>query len=318
VLKPRARTDADLAACAELLRAVHTRDGYPLYLPADPAGWLSPPTLRAAWVAELDGRVVGHAALCRPSAGDEAPGRWAATGTPERPGRRGDVADPVVVSRLFVSPAARGLGIGAALLDHVRGEAVAAGLHAVLDVLSTDTGAVALYERLGWRHLGDAEQRWGQPERAVTLRCYAAPSVRRFPLRPVRGVRVRHVKQNCAPQFAEVEVDFEPAAEGFAFEVDGGLTVAYEPAEDLPRFFAAVAEGVEERLREPEHGLTVAARVVLRQARADAFGSHERAFRIAGHLAAAEALRRAGHTRGGDGFREGDDRGPHGRGIMAL
>ncbi|MFD0385605.1 hypothetical protein ACFQ2B_34680 [Streptomyces stramineus] len=100
-----------------------------------------------------------------------------------------------------------------------------------------------------------------------------------------------HQRVNCAPQFAEITVDFEPAAEGFAFEVAEGLAVAYEPAEDLPRFFAAAAAGIEEQLRLPEHDVVPATRVVLRQARAHAFGSHE-AFRIAGYLAAREALQR--------------------------
>ncbi|WP_348542014.1 GNAT family N-acetyltransferase [Streptomyces sp. MJP52] len=284
-MRLRGRTDADLPVCAELLRAVHERDGYPLDRPADPAAWLTPPSLRSAWVAERDGTVVGHAALCLPGADDVAPGRFGDDG----------LARTAVVNRLFVSPAARGLGVGAALLGRLTEEAAAAGLHPVLDVVATDTAAVALYERLGWRHLGDAVRWWG-PDRAVTLRCYAAPPSRRFPARPVRGVRVRHVKQNCAPQFADIEVDFEPAAEGFVFETGPGLTVAYEPADDLPRFFAAAAAGIEEQLNLPEHAVVVAARVVLRRAQAHAFGSHERAFRFAGHLAAREALRRAGHA----------------------
>ncbi|GHC68923.1 hypothetical protein GCM10010349_43510 [Streptomyces flavofungini] len=103
-------------------------------------------------------------------------------------------------------------------------------------------------------------------------------------------MRVLHQKQNCAPHFAEIAVDFEPAAEGFAFEVAQGLTVEYEPAEDLPRFFAAVAAGIEEQLGLPEHGVVTATRVVLRRARADRFGSHELAFKIAGFLAARKAL----------------------------
>ncbi|MEV8320111.1 hypothetical protein AB0Q95_38780 [Streptomyces sp. NPDC059900] len=114
-----------------------------------------------------------------------------------------------------------------------------------------------------------------------------------FPPYPIRGVHVRHQKQNCAPQFAEIAVDFEPAAPGFAFEVDPGLTVAYEPAEDLPRFFAAAAAGIEEQLNLPGHNIVTAARVVLRCARADSFGSHELAFRIAGYLAARRALESA-------------------------
>ncbi|MEU9989273.1 hypothetical protein AB0E10_21255 [Streptomyces sp. NPDC048045] len=112
----------------------------------------------------------------------------------------------------------------------------------------------------------------------------------RFPPYPIRGVRVLHQKQNCAPHFAEIVVDFEPAAEGFAFAVAAGLTVDYGPAADLPRFFAAAAAGIEEQLSLPEHGVVVATRVVLRQAHAMTHGSHELAFRIAGALAARKAL----------------------------
>ncbi|MFD5584222.1 hypothetical protein ACFWII_10525 [Streptomyces sp. NPDC127063] len=123
----------------------------------------------------------------------------------------------------------------------------------------------------------------------------SAPS--RFPPYPIRGVRVLHQRQNCAPHFAEIEVDFEPAAEGFVFEVAQGLTMDYEPAEALPRFFAATAVGIEEQLSSPEHGVVIATRVVLRRARADTFGSHELAFKVAGHLAARKALERAGYPR---------------------
>ncbi|MFE0674204.1 hypothetical protein [Streptomyces sp. NPDC058867] len=120
------------------------------------------------------------------------------------------------------------------------------------------------------------------------------PEPPRFPPYPMRGVRVLHVKHSCAPHFAEIEVDFEPAAEGFVFVVDQGLTVEYEPAEVLPRFFAAAAQGIREQLHVPGHGLVIATRVVLRRARADSFGSHDLAFKIAGSLAARKALERAG------------------------
>ncbi|MDI3417674.1 hypothetical protein [Streptomyces luteolus] len=119
------------------------------------------------------------------------------------------------------------------------------------------------------------------------------PALPRFPPHPIRDVRVLHQRQNCAPQFADITVDFEPAAEpgaGFTFEVADGIDVDYEPAEDLPGFFAAVATGIQEQLSLPEHPFVIAARVVLRKARADSFGSHERAFRVAGFLAARKAV----------------------------
>ncbi|MFE7464667.1 hypothetical protein ACFU6R_11270 [Streptomyces sp. NPDC057499] len=112
----------------------------------------------------------------------------------------------------------------------------------------------------------------------------------RFPPCPIRGVHVLHRRQNCGPQFAEIEVDFEPAAEGFAFEVPEELPVACEPAEDLPRLVAAAAAGIREELSAPEHGLVIAVRVVLRSIRTDTLGSHELAFRVAGCLAARKAL----------------------------
>ncbi|WP_282699767.1 hypothetical protein [Streptomyces sp. CC219B] len=129
---------------------------------------------------------------------------------------------------------------------------------------------------------------------------------------------MRHQKQNCAPHFAEIEVDFEPAAEGFVFEVAPGLTVNYEPAEDLPRFFSAVAQGIEEQLSPRGHEAVIATRVVLRDCRAETFGSHELAFRIAGCVAARTAWERAFPAAGGpapsaagpttDGVRRGSSR----------
>ncbi|MFD9030942.1 hypothetical protein ACFVZW_07305 [Streptomyces sp. NPDC059567] len=113
---------------------------------------------------------------------------------------------------------------------------------------------------------------------------------RRFPPYPIRGVRILHQRQNCAPHFAQIEVDFEPAEEGLSFEVAQGLTVEYDPPDDLLGFFAAIAEGIEEQLSRPEHGVVTAAHVVLRRARAEEFGSHALAFKIAGYLAAQKAL----------------------------
>ncbi|MFG2574154.1 GNAT family N-acetyltransferase [Streptomyces sp. NPDC048481] len=164
----RPRLPADLDACVAALALVHEHSGYPVGWPARPAVWLTPPALLAAWTAELDGRVVGHAALCAAEEGDAAAAAWSS-----RPGRPA----PAVVSRLYVSPAARGHGIGAALLERAVGAARARGLHPVLDVVAADPAA-AFYERLGWHALGSVVQQWG-PGRSVLLDCYAAPSTDR-------------------------------------------------------------------------------------------------------------------------------------------
>lgn len=134
--------------------------------PDYPGGWLSQPALLAAWVAELDGRVVGHIGLSRSEPGDAAPVLWSS--------REGaSSASAVVVNRLFVAPAARGHGIGALLLAQAMRDAQERDLHPVLDVVASDASAVALYERLGWELLATVEQQWS-PEQAVVVHCYAA------------------------------------------------------------------------------------------------------------------------------------------------
>lgn len=162
----RPRTGRDLGDCVRVLAAVHEHDDYPVNWPDRPDEWLSPPSLVAAWVVEHDGRIAGHVGLSRSDETDAAPGLWSA--------RAGvGVDETAVVSRLFVAPSARGLGLGATLLARAVSEARRRGLHPVLDVVASDTAAAALYERLGWRLLATVEQRWG-PDQKVAVRCYAA------------------------------------------------------------------------------------------------------------------------------------------------
>ncbi|KKZ71738.1 acyltransferase [Streptomyces showdoensis] len=163
----RQRNDRDLDDCVWVLREVHEHDGYPVNWPDLPKAWLTPPSLIASWVAELDGRVTDHIGLSRSDVGDAAPALWSA--------RAGVGVDATaMVNRLFVAPWARGHGIGALLMGQAVAEARRLGLHPVLDVVASDTAAAALYERLGWRLLATVEQRWS-PEQKVNVRCYAAP-----------------------------------------------------------------------------------------------------------------------------------------------
>ncbi|KUL33983.1 GCN5 family acetyltransferase [Streptomyces sp. NRRL F-4489] len=145
----RRREEGDLAACVTALAAAHVHSGYPHLWPEDPAGWLTPDGMTAAWVAELGGRVVGHAALC----GNE-------------------------VSRLYVAPGAHGHGLGARLLDAIDAEAALRGLRLVLEVQTANTAAVALYERRGWVRRGTERQWWGTGAAAeeVEVHRYDAPA----------------------------------------------------------------------------------------------------------------------------------------------
>jgi GNAT superfamily N-acetyltransferase len=161
----RPRQAADLAACVAVLDEVHRADGYPAHWPADPARWLAPSRLLSAWVAELDGVVVGHVALS--SAGpDGTAERWSAhSGRP--------VADAVEVTRLFVAKAARGRALGGQLLDAACAAARDRGRHPVLGVLQHNLAAVALYDRAGWQLLSTVD--FPLPDgRMSRLHCYSA------------------------------------------------------------------------------------------------------------------------------------------------
>ncbi|MFD3923291.1 GNAT family N-acetyltransferase [Streptomyces sp. NPDC058595] len=168
----RRRDSSDLDACVRVLAEVHESDGYPVNWPQDPAGWLTPPGSPAeppaVWVALLDGVVAGHVCLSPARPDDAAPGLWS-----NRTGSRPE--NTAVVSRLYVSPQARGHGIGALLLAETVRDARRRGLHPVLDVVTSDRSAAALYERQGWTLMATAEQRWG-PDRTVRVHCYSAPS----------------------------------------------------------------------------------------------------------------------------------------------
>lgn len=162
----RLRADDDLGECVGLLETLRSADRYPAFWPDDPARWLSPQAMLGAWVAEADGRIVGHVALGA-GADDTGASIWSeATGFPPE--------QFASITRLFVSTDSRGVGVGHALLDAACAEAATRGLHPALDVVETDHAAIRLYEQSGWRRVhSDA---WTADREGKTLlHYYVAP-----------------------------------------------------------------------------------------------------------------------------------------------
>jgi GNAT superfamily N-acetyltransferase len=146
IIRPRAETD--VCACVDALRATHDTNGYPAVWPRDPARWLTSGggDVRA-WVAAVDGAVVGHVALM--PADDSA-------GTSDVPS--------LAIVRLFVVPAAGGRGIGSGLaataVDFIRAQPS----RPVLTVADSGAAAIRLYERTGWRRVGQRRADWRQAD----------------------------------------------------------------------------------------------------------------------------------------------------------
>jgi GNAT superfamily N-acetyltransferase len=126
---------------------VHRSDGYPPYLPGELRAFLVRPEALGAWVAEVDGSIVGHVALHK-TTGQEAMELASSLSGRARDGLG-------VVSRLLVAPAARGQGVGRGLLLTSAEHARSLGLAPMLDVATHFGHAIHLYETNGWTRIGE-------------------------------------------------------------------------------------------------------------------------------------------------------------------
>ena len=152
----RARADDDASALVAILAEVHERDHYPARPINVRREWLWQDDFVGAWVADDGGDVVGHVALA---------GAFTGPGVPD--GALG-------ISRLFVASRANGRGAGAALLAAAR--AAAGDRPLGLEVADSSTAARALYERLGWRRVGEDLAAWETPDgRHPALTYFVAP-----------------------------------------------------------------------------------------------------------------------------------------------
>ncbi len=159
----RPRADSDLDRLVSVLVAQQPSSGYPVRwpLPFPAEEFVVRGGELGAWVAEVDGDVVGHAALLHPADGWEAEAFTAAMGLPtER---------LATVSTLFVDPERRGLGLGTRLLDVAVAAARGLGRVPVLDVVQEHSPAADLYRRRGWRVVGETRPHWLPPDRKPVL-----------------------------------------------------------------------------------------------------------------------------------------------------
>lgn len=156
----------DLASAAAALIEVHATDGYPVEGVAHPEEWLRSADVIAAWVAELDGAIVGHVAIMRPH-GEDAVIEWMQ--------QSGDSEGQIgVLARLFVVKAARKHAVGERLMQAAMSYGSERGLRLVLDVMTKDAAAMRLYERLGWHEIGRAPHHYGSGQ-SIDAVLYVAP-----------------------------------------------------------------------------------------------------------------------------------------------
>ncbi|MGH2447391.1 MAG: GNAT family N-acetyltransferase [Chloroflexota bacterium] len=146
----RSRLAADLYDLGRLAEDVYRADGYPTYRPTDLVqGFLVSSDAIEAWVAEVDGELVGHVALHHSSWEGVMAAAREATGYPND--------QLAVVARLLVSPQARSRGLGTALLDAATAKAKTLRRLPILDVVTTYAAAVRLYEARGWHRIGTVD-----------------------------------------------------------------------------------------------------------------------------------------------------------------
>jgi GNAT superfamily N-acetyltransferase len=142
----RPRRDGDVPVLADVLTEQQPVSRYPFRWPLSfpVESFLVRDHEQAAWVAELDGTVVGHVMV----------------GSVELElssavfrGRTG-CAEPAVVSVKFVGSAVRGRGVGGLLLDTAVAWARERGRVPVLDVVPLPATALGFYQHRGWVEIG--------------------------------------------------------------------------------------------------------------------------------------------------------------------
>ena len=154
----RTRRPGDIPQLADVLMSQQSHTRYPFRdpLPLPVEQFLHAHDALAAWTAEVGGRPAGHVCRVRSPRGPEAEAMNRACVR-----AHGCAVEELGwVSTLFVDPAARGLGIGRALVDAVVADMRTAGLRPCLEVLPVHSAALALYESTGWQEVLRLRPEW--------------------------------------------------------------------------------------------------------------------------------------------------------------
>ncbi|WP_402463482.1 GNAT family N-acetyltransferase [Isoptericola aurantiacus] len=171
VVTVRPRRHDDLPALAEALGAQQPISGYPHQWPLPYAveEFVVRDGERAAWVAEVEGVVVGHVSVTD-VADDRHGAIWSA-------GAGRPVGELGCVSVFFLAPAAQGRGVGRRLLDAAVAHLRAEGRTPVLDVNDRDGVAARVYRHLGWEVVGEARFDWQRADAPPALLLVLPPEV---------------------------------------------------------------------------------------------------------------------------------------------
>lgn len=178
----RERRGSDLPRLIEVLAEQQPSSRYPFRwpLPFPVENFIARDHELAAWVAEVDGQVVGH--VCVQSAagatsgsgwdGDELGAMWSA-------GHGRPVDELAIVAALFTSLEVRGAGVGGVLLDTAVAWMHDHNLGPCLDVIPKYSNALAVYERRGWRQIGEVRPPWLPDEDSAVVAMVLAQTPRR-------------------------------------------------------------------------------------------------------------------------------------------